>query len=102
LARDGDGEEMGIVNRLMISRFREIYPMAARVGAVIVGASDYVNPKATLAGLIPALNYFAVWYILALVAFVFIGIETRGRTIEELDIALDKRAPAPAHAATAH
>lgn len=70
--------------------------------AVIVGASDYVNPKATLAGLIPALNYFAAWYILALVAFIFIGIETRGRTIEELDIALDKRAPAPARAATAH
>jgi hypothetical protein len=29
-----------------------------------------------------------VWYLLAVFAFLFIGIETRGRTIEELDAAL--------------
>jgi putative MFS transporter len=67
--------------------------------ALIAGSSDFVSPKATLAALIPALNYFAGWYVLAVVAFVFIGIETRGRTIEELDGALDKRVPANAKVA---
>jgi MFS transporter, putative metabolite:H+ symporter len=61
--------------------------------AVIAGASNYVAPKATLAAIIPAFNYFAAWYLLAVVAFLFIGIETRGRTIEELDAALMRPVP---------
>jgi MFS transporter, putative metabolite:H+ symporter len=56
--------------------------------AVIIGASNYVSPKATLAGIAPGFNYFAAWYILAVIAYLFIGFETRGRTIEELDAAL--------------
>jgi MFS transporter, putative metabolite:H+ symporter len=59
--------------------------------ALIAGASNYVSPKATLAAIVPAFNYFAVWFLLAVVAFAFIGIETRGRTIEELDAALAGR-----------
>ena len=43
--------------------------------------------------MIPAFNYFAFWYVLGAVAFWFIGFETRGRTIEEIDAALT----APAH-----
>jgi putative MFS transporter len=61
--------------------------------AVIIGASNYVSPKATLAGIVPGFNYFAVWYILAVVAYLFIGFETRGRTIEELDAALARPKP---------
>ena len=57
---------------------------------MIIGASNYVSPKATLAGLVPGFNYFAVWYVLAVIAYVFIGFETRGRTIEELDAALTR------------
>jgi putative MFS transporter len=67
--------------------------------AVIAGASNYVAPKATLAAMVPAFNYFAAWYVLAVIAFLFIGIETRGRTIEELDAALTgmpAAAPVPA------
>jgi putative MFS transporter len=59
--------------------------------ALIAGASNYVSPKATLAAIVPAFNYFAVWYLLAVVAFLFMGIETKGRTIEELDAALTRR-----------
>jgi putative MFS transporter len=59
--------------------------------ALIAGASNYVSPKATLAAMIPAFNYFAVWYLLAVFAFLFIGIETKGRTIEELDAAIAGR-----------
>jgi MFS transporter, putative metabolite:H+ symporter len=53
--------------------------------AVIVGASNYVSPKATLDSLIAGFNYFAAWYVLAFVAYLLSGIETRGQTIEELD-----------------
>jgi MFS transporter, putative metabolite:H+ symporter len=60
--------------------------------AVIAGAGNYVSPKATLAAIVPGFNYFAVWYLLAVAAFLFIGIETRGRTIEELDAALVRTA----------
>jgi MFS transporter, putative metabolite:H+ symporter len=56
--------------------------------AVIAGSSNYVAPKATLDALIPAFNYFAFWYVLGAVAFWFIGIETRGRSIDEIDAAL--------------
>jgi putative MFS transporter len=56
--------------------------------ALIAGSSNFVAPKATLDALIPAFNYFAFWYVLGAVAFWFIGIETRGRTLEEIDTAL--------------
>jgi putative MFS transporter len=62
--------------------------------ALIAGASDYVSPKATLAALVPGFNYFAAWFVLAIFAFLFVGIETRGRTIEELDAAIAKPAAA--------
>jgi MFS transporter, putative metabolite:H+ symporter len=64
--------------------------------AVIAGASNYVAPKATLAAIVPAFIYFAAWFLLAVVGFLFVGIETRGRTIEELDAALT---PVPAKVA---
>jgi MFS transporter, putative metabolite:H+ symporter len=56
--------------------------------AVIAGASNYVSPKATVDAIIPAFNYFSVWYVFAALAFLLLGIETRGRTFEELDAAL--------------
>jgi putative MFS transporter len=61
--------------------------------AVIAGASSYVAPKATLDALVPAFAYFAAWYLLAVAGFMFIGIETRGRTIEELEAAIVRRVP---------
>ena len=45
--------------------------------AVIAGASNYVAPQATLDALVPAFNYFAAWYLLAVVGFLFLGIEIR-------------------------
>ena len=61
--------------------------------ALIIGASNYVSPKATLTGIVTGFNYFAVWYVLAIVAYLLIGIETRGRTIEELDATLARPTP---------
>jgi hypothetical protein len=66
---------------------------------LIAGTSNYGNPQVTLAAIVPAFNYFASWYVLAALAFRFVGIKTRGRTIEELDAALAKPAPGKAAAA---
>jgi putative MFS transporter len=59
--------------------------------ALIAGSSNLVKPQATLDALIPGFNYFAFWYLLGAVAFGLIGMETRGRTIDEIESALDKR-----------
>ena len=56
--------------------------------ALIAGSSNYVKPQATLDALIPAFNYFAFWYVLGAAAFWFIGFETGGRSIEEIDASL--------------
>jgi MFS transporter, putative metabolite:H+ symporter len=56
--------------------------------AIIAGSSNYVSPKATLDALVPGMNFFAFWYVLGALAIWFIGFETRGRTIEEIDRAL--------------
>ncbi len=53
--------------------------------ALIAGASNFVSPQATLDALIPGMNYFASWYILAALAIWLFGYETRGRTIQEID-----------------
>jgi MFS transporter, putative metabolite:H+ symporter len=57
--------------------------------ALIAGSSNYVKPAVTSAALVPGFAYFAFWYVLGALAFWLIGFETRGRTIEEIDSALD-------------
>ena len=53
--------------------------------ALIAGSSNYVKPQATIDALIPGFNYFAAWYVLGALAFWLIAVETRGRTIDEID-----------------
>jgi putative MFS transporter len=67
--------------------------------ALIAGSSNFVSPQATLDALAPAMNYFAFWYVVAALAAWFIGFETRGRTIQEIDGDLTAPAPAKARAA---
>jgi MFS transporter, putative metabolite:H+ symporter len=62
--------------------------------ALIVGSSNYVSPKVTIDAIFPALLFLAFWYGQAGLVFAFLGIETRGRSIEEISSALDARAPA--------
>ena len=57
--------------------------------AWIAGSSNYVKPEATVAALIPGFNYFASWYVLGALAFWLIAVETRGRTIDEIDAEMD-------------
>jgi len=58
--------------------------------ALIVGSSDVVSPKATLAAIDPAMLYLASWYLLTGIVFFFIGLEVKGRSIEEIDADLSK------------
>jgi putative MFS transporter len=67
--------------------------------AVIVGTSNFVKPHATIAAIFPAMLFLAFWAALAALAFLVIGLETRGRSIEEIDRALTAPAPAKASAA---
>jgi MFS family permease len=43
------------------------------------------SPKATLDALVPTMNYFGFWFVLAALAAWFLGFETRGRTIQKID-----------------
>jgi MFS transporter, putative metabolite:H+ symporter len=64
--------------------------------ALIVGSSNYVKPELTLDAIFPALLFLAFWYAQAAVVFAFLGIETRGRSIEEIGSALDAAPMRPA------
>jgi MFS transporter, putative metabolite:H+ symporter len=59
--------------------------------ALIMGAGDIIKPAApNLVMLGPAFIYFASWYILGVIGFWVFGPETKGRTLEEIDGALDR------------
>jgi len=69
--------------------------------AVIVGTSNFVKPQATLAAILPAMLFLAFWAVLAVLAFLLIGVETKGRSIEEIDRAMTKPAIARVKASAA-
>ena len=58
--------------------------------ALIVGSSNVVKPEVTIAAIVPCFIYLAAWSFLAGIAYAFIGFETRGRSIEEIDDQLAK------------
>ena len=63
--------------------------------ALIIGAGDLIKPAANLKSLGLAFSYFAFWYVLGALAFWLIGIETKGRTFEEMDSTLGRSALIP-------
>ena len=63
--------------------------------ALVVGSSNVVKPEATLDAIQPAFLYLASWFLLAGAVYFFFGIETKGRSIEEIDSSL-KGVPAAA------
>jgi putative MFS transporter len=52
--------------------------------ALLIGSTNYISPEATIAKIVPAFLYLAVWYVLAGLAYVFVGVETKGRSLEEV------------------
>ena len=61
--------------------------------ALIVGGTNFVKPAASVSAILPAMIFLAFWAALAAVAFLILGIETKGRSIEEIDASLGRRAP---------
>jgi putative MFS transporter len=53
--------------------------------ALVVGSSNVVKPDATLDAIQPAFLYLASWFALAGAVYFFLGMETKGRSIEEID-----------------
>ncbi|MFV0252036.1 MAG: MFS transporter [Beutenbergiaceae bacterium] len=58
---------------------------------LILGSSNFVRPEVTEQSLLPGFAYFAGWYLLVAVMFAFVGFETRGKGIEELDAEIEKQ-----------
>jgi putative MFS transporter len=56
--------------------------------ALIVGSSNMVNPQATLDAILPAMLYLAAWFALAGIVYLALGIETKGRSLEEIEVML--------------
>jgi putative MFS transporter len=57
--------------------------------ALIVGSSNVITPQASVSSIVPAYSYLAGWFVLAGLAYLFLGFETRGRSLETIDDALD-------------
>jgi putative MFS transporter len=57
--------------------------------ALIVGSSNIITPKASVAALLPSFSYLAAWFALAGFAYLFIGMETKGRSLETIEKDLD-------------
>ena len=57
--------------------------------ALIVGSSNLITPKASVAALFPAFTYLAGFFALAGFAYLLIGMETRGQSLEAIEQALD-------------
>jgi putative MFS transporter len=54
--------------------------------ALIMGAGNIIKPAApNLKMLAPAFMYFAAWYLLGIIGFWVFGVETKGRSFEEID-----------------
>jgi MFS transporter, putative metabolite:H+ symporter len=68
--------------------------------ALVVGSSNVVKPEATLGAIHLAFLYLASWFGRAGAVHFFLGIETKGRSIEEVDSHL-KAAPAVAEQSAA-
>jgi putative MFS transporter len=61
--------------------------------ALIVGGGNFLKPAASVGAIVPAMYFLAFWAALAAVAFLILGIETKGRSIEEIDAAFGKSSP---------
>jgi putative MFS transporter len=53
--------------------------------ALIVGSANMVKPEASVDKIIPAFLYLGAWFALAGTVYGFFGMETRGRSIAEID-----------------
>src|SRR5262245_5204926 len=55
---------------------------------LIIGAPSFFGPRATPQSVLPVTLFLAVWYALAGLVFWLLAIETKGRSIEQIDATL--------------
>src|ERR1700758_3144512 len=60
--------------------------------ALIVGSNNYLKPDVPLPEIPVAFVYLGCWFLLAGIVYYFLGIETRGKSIEEIDRELNETA----------
>lgn len=60
--------------------------------ALIIGSSNYIKPGVTVASIEPAFLYLALWFVLAGLTYIFAGFETKGRSLDEIDQMISRRA----------
>src|SRR5258705_7089663 len=53
--------------------------------ALIVGSSNYLKPDVPLPQIPTAFIYLGCWFLMAGAVYYFLGIETRGKSIEQID-----------------
>jgi hypothetical protein len=53
------------------------------------GEDVVLAPAASSSAIVPAFAYFAAWFVLAGLAYLVFGIETRGRSLESIEKALE-------------
>ena len=58
--------------------------------ALIVGCSNFVKPDVPAPEIPIAFLYLGIWYLMARAVYYFLGFETGGRSIEEIDHDLGK------------
>jgi putative MFS transporter len=53
--------------------------------ALIVGSNNYLKPDVPLPEIPMAFLYLGCWFLMAGIVYYFLGIETRGKSIEDID-----------------
>jgi putative MFS transporter len=53
--------------------------------ALIVGSNNYLKPDVPLTQIPAAFVYLGCWFLMAGIVYYFIGFETRGKSIEQID-----------------
>ncbi len=64
--------------------------------ALIVGSSNYLKPDVPLPQMPTAFLYLGCWFLMAGAVYYFFGIETRGKSLDEIDRELKVTVPAAA------
>ena len=59
--------------------------------ALIVGSSNYLKPDVPLPQIPTAFLYLGCWFLMAGVVYYFFGLETKGKSIEQIDRELGRR-----------
>jgi MFS transporter, putative metabolite:H+ symporter len=68
---------------------------------LIVGSGNYLKPDVPLSKIPLAFVYLGCWFLMAGAVYYFLGIETRGKSIEQIDRELALTADLSAAAAAA-